>query len=283
MNARRVPRIVVVVLMVAGFASRATAGTPSLRQRSGGAAARIKALTRSPTRLVWCQYVEGAGDDRFAQGRTTRLCGFDTEDGAGERVILGKRSSYAKPIFTPDGKRIIYSDRTNKKVYVVNWDGSRRRELCRGYASDAWRDPATGLVWVYVRSGDGGQKDPIRRHRLDKPDVSELVWNRTRTGHSLVPWFHLSADGKRAGGAFPWQSCGVADLTKMTWKKYGSGCWTSIAPDNSYRFFSFNSGHKSIALFDAGGGNKRNVAINGGDHIKSSAVYAPRWSNHPRL
>ena len=50
--------------------------------------------------------------------------------------------------------------------------------------------------------------------------------------------FQLSADGARAGGLYPWSESGIAELPNGPWKKYGFGCWTSLAPDNSYRFLN---------------------------------------------
>lgn len=243
-------------------------------QADGGVAAEVRELTGSPTRLVWCQ---------TAQGKTIRLCGLDTEDNAGERVILGGLSGWIKPVLTPDGARVVFSNRVTKKVCVLNWDGSELKELCRGFASEVWQDPATGVQWVYYRSGDGLPENPIVRCRLDNTAVKEPVWARSQTGHKAVPWFRLSADGKRAGDAFPWSKCGVADVAKGAWDQYGGGCWPSMAPDNSYRFFWFLGTHTEVGMFDAGKRNRRTIKVNGGPGVNGSKVYYPRWSNHVRF
>ena len=56
-----------------------------------------------------------------------------------------------------------------------------------------------------------------------------------------------------------------------------------MAPDNSYRYFSFNGNHKEIAIFDAGKRNYRKISVTGGPGVGRSQVYHPRWSNHTRF
>ena len=90
--------------------------------------AKVLSLTGQATRVVWCQSLKGP-KDYCATGKSTQLWGFSTEDGRGERLIRGDVTSYAKPIFTPDGQRVVYSDRSNNKIYIVNWDGSDHREI----------------------------------------------------------------------------------------------------------------------------------------------------------
>jgi hypothetical protein len=246
-------------------------------------AAEVRALTGGPTRVVWCQSAKGP-DDYCAAKKTTRLLGFCTEDGKDERVILSDVSSYAKPIFVPDGERVVYSNRTNNKMYVVNWDGSGRKELGSGFASDVWRDPRDGVMWLYYRSGNGKQSGPVMRQRLDNSKVREKIWDKTATGHKLVPWFRLSADGAHGGGAFPRRNCGVADLTRGKWEQYGRGCWASLAPDNSYRFFTFLGSHKEIGVYEADKKNYHKVNIAGGPGVDGKhKVYHPRWSNDVRF
>jgi len=247
-----------------------------------GRATEVRALTGGPTRVVWCQSVNDAGD-YCATGKGTRLLGFCTEDGKGERVILSDVTSYAKPIFTPDGQRIVYSDRTKNKMYIVNWDGSGHEELGSGYASDVWRDPSDGAIWLYYRSGDGKQGGPVMRQRLNHSGGRELVWNKTPTGHNSVPWFRLSADGTHFADAFPWNKCGVAEPTSGKWNHYSKGCWPSMAPDNSYSFFVFRGNHRKIGFYEAGKQNPRDIDISGAPGIAKKEVYYPRWSNDVRF
>ena len=72
-------------------------------------------------RVVWVQDI-GDGRDVDTVGSNLRLMGLDTGDGKGERAIL-TTGNYAKPLITPRGDRVVFSDRIRKKVVVENWDG----------------------------------------------------------------------------------------------------------------------------------------------------------------
>ena len=111
-------------------------------------------IDNARTRVVWVQDM-GDGSDVDAQGSNLRLMGLDSEDGKGERAILGTLKNYAKPLMTPSGNRVVYSDRIRKKIYVVNWDGSGLRELVGGFGLAVWRDPRDGREWIYYGSESG--------------------------------------------------------------------------------------------------------------------------------
>lgn len=247
----------------------------------GDVAGDVRQFTGRPTRLVWAQ-ASDAGD-LTAQRSGFRLYGLDTEDGKGIRPLLGEPGCYSKPLLTPDGRHVVYSDRTRNAILLVGFDSGGRRQLAQGFATHVWSDPADGRQWVYARSGDGGKNQPVVRFRLDSPQTTEKVWDKSETGHDSMPWFRVSADGKVAADAFPWSACGAADLAANTWKQYANGCWPSIAPDNSYRVFVFHGNHRMVTLFDRGGGNPRDVKLNEAPGINGRDVYFPRWSNDARF
>jgi hypothetical protein len=235
-------------------------------------------------RVVWVQEM-GEGTDPFTEGSNLRLMGLDTKDGLGERVILGAVGNYTKPLITPRGDRVVYTDRLRKKVYVVNWDGSGLRELFGGFGLTVWRDSRDGREWIYygfeeMRNG-GGHCPAVYRTPLDSPGAGgELVWNKTPVS---VDSFQVSADGRMAGGNFPWPDVGVAQLPNQSLTKLGSGCWTALAPNNSYAFWVFDSPHRNLFIDDISGANGRWVNINGAPGIGGYEVYHPRWSNNPRV
>ncbi len=250
------------------------------------AAAEVRDLTAAPARLIWCQDA-GAGADVAARSRNLRLMGFDTEDGRGERRILDHVSNYAKPMLTPDGRRVIFSDRQEQKIYAVNFDGSGLKALAPGMALAVWRDPQTGTDWVYT--GTVAEREhsifnstlvDICRRQLNDPGVYEPVWRQTALN---LDNFQLSADGRRAGGGFPWPHCGIAALPDRGWKKIGDGCWPSLAPDNEALFWMFDGAHRNLTLFRAPTGKRWTVNINRAPGIGGYEVYHPRWSNHPRF
>ncbi len=232
-------------------------------------------------RVAWIQDM-GDGGDPFGGGGNLRLMGLDTVDGRGERVILGSLGNYAKPLITPRGDRVVYSDRIRKKVYVVNWDGSGLRELFGGIGVAVWRDPGDGREWVYYGLTETKEEHvpAVYRTLLDNPGSGELVWNKTLTS---VDSFQVSADGRMAGGNFPWPDGGVAQLPNQSWIKLGRGCWGSLAPDNSYAFWILDNAHRNLFIDDISGEQGRWVNINDAPGIDGYEVYHPRWSNHPRV
>ena len=246
-------------------------------------AVEIKTLTKAHTRVVWCQDI-GDGSDTFAVGSNLQLMGYDSDDGRGERAILSKPSSYARPMLTPRGNRIIFSDRNEKKVYIVNWDGSGLKTLVSGYALGVWGNPDTGTEWVYVgtkvTNANSTAYHTICRYQIDQPETSELVWDKTLLDSDNL---QLSRDGTRSCGVFPWPDCGIAELPNIAWKKYGNGCWPSLAPDNSYRFWIFDGAHRNITLFDGEPEARRQIRINNAPGIDGHEVYHPRWSNRAQF
>jgi len=240
-------------------------------------------FTGGRTRIVWTADA-GDGRDIIGQGSQLLLMGYDSHDGPGERVILSKPSSYAKPLVTPRGDRILFSDRTQDLVFVVSWDGSGLREVARGFALAAWKDPQTNVEWVYVGT-DQTSKDPpsygtVRRHQLDRPDVTELVWNkRPVTADS----FQLSRDGRLGGGVFPWPTAGIVELPNGNFRELGEGCWTALAADDSHLFWYFDGSHRNLTVVDVDAAQRWQVNITGAPGIDRYEVYHPRWSNHPRF
>ncbi|MDB5340805.1 MAG: hypothetical protein JWN70_6424 [Planctomycetaceae bacterium] len=236
------------------------------------------------TRVVWVQDHGTANSDILAIGQRLKLMGFDSEDGNGERVVLGELRNYAKPLLTPDGQRVVFSDQPSQKFYVVNWDGSGKKLLGDGLAVDVWRDPADGEDWVYAAKRVGKPENVtyrnLRRVKLSDPKISQKVWDQTDVGCDN---FQLSADGTRAGGEFPWPNGGVADLKKKTWQKLETGCWSSIAPDNSGVSWVFDGPHRNLQFHRPDEAEGWKVNVNSAPEINGAEVFHPRWSNHVRF
>lgn len=242
----------------------------------------VRRLTGARTRVVWVQDA-GDGKDPFAQGTSLRLMGLDSDDGLGERPVLGELGNYAKPMITPRGDRVVFTNRREGVVYVVDGAGTNRRRLVEGFGLAVWRDPE-GAEWVYVGTRYDDSEfppyAPVHRLRIDGPEVRELVWQSPPVAEDN---FQLSADGRRASGAFPWPYCGVADLASGTWQQRAEGCWASLAPDNSYILWVFDGAHRNVTLFDPNADRRHRVNVNGAPGMNGSEVYHPRWSNHPRF
>lgn len=247
-----------------------------------GASADVHALTGARTRVVWVQH---DGSDPFAAGDRLVLMGLDTDDGKGERTILGARGSYVKPLLTPRGDRIVYSthpERPDPAVHVVNFDGTGRQRLESGVALAIQEDPRDGGAWVYIGTGlRGYNASTVTRVRLDDPARRAVVWSK---GPVSLDTFHVSADGRLAGGLFPWPAAGVADLAAGTWRQLGEGCWTALQDVGTPLFWYFDGSHRNLLVVDVSRETRRwTVPINRAPGFDNPEVYHPRWTPHPRF
>ncbi|MEM8954764.1 MAG: hypothetical protein AAGD22_11485 [Verrucomicrobiota bacterium] len=258
----------------------------------------VEAFTGARTRMVWTVYTNPDPDqhDPFVNGRSHQLWGMDTADGRGPHAILKEKSSYGRPLISADGERILFTYKEFEKdgswkrnwkpmVYAVDWDGTNIVKLAPGYATDVWRDPRTGIQWVYA-ARDFQDTDraatwakEIVRFQLDDPEKVELIWDQTVVSPDN---FQVSGDGLRAASLFPWPDMGVIDMTKGEWTKYANGCWPSLAPDNSYLSWVFDGAHANLQMIKDGGKESWIVPINRSEFIRGRQVYHPRWSNHVR-
>ena len=243
---------------------------------------RLQSFTGARTRVVWTQDV-AHGTDIGSAGDRLLLMGYDSRDGLGERPILRQQSNYAKPLFTPLGDRIAFSNLQEQSVFIVNWDGSALRKLGKGFALATWIDPKTRTEWVYV--GRDEARDPpsfgsVTRHQIDRWEVRELVWDKRPVSGDT---FQVSSDGRLAGGLFPWPTAGVAELPNGSFRRMGRGCWTALAGGDSQLFWIFDGAHRNLTIVDVDGEERWQVKINDAPGIDGYEIYHPRWANHPRF
>jgi len=233
-------------------------------------------------RVVWCQDRD-LNADVFGEGPNLKLMGYDSRDGRGEREILPDSRNYNKPMLTPSGKCITFTDFNCKKAYVVDWDGSNLRQFTDGQVLGTWLDPDTGVEYILVQSGPARGKDfdvnPVYRHPVNNLDQRELIWDAAPVSRDN---FQLSADGRRAGGQFPWPRSGIANMQENSWTKTGRGCWTSFAPDNSYLFWILDGSHRFVTMCLPDEDKRWKVRINTAPGMNGAEVYHPRWSNRVR-
>jgi len=270
-------------ILVAGWLWAAAPG--QILAQVGGlglASQELRALAGGRTRVVWVRHT-GDGTDIFARGENLLLFGLDSDDGLGERQLVAGEASFCKPLITPSGRQVVFTNFTRQVVYVVNWDGSGLRELCSGAAAAAWTDPATRLEWVYVQAGketgQAARNNPIWRVRLDDPAVAELVWNRTPV---MPEGFQVSADGRRAVSLFPWPHFGVAALPNESVTELGEGCCASFAPDADTAFHLLGD-HRHIMMYSLHGTQRWKVPLNRAPGVDGYEIYHPKWSNYSRI
>ena len=260
-------------------------GAAEAPDRSATPAAAVEGLTGGRTKVAWIQDL-GDGTDFMGLGEQLVLMGFDTGDDRGERMILATPDGYAKPLITPSGQSVVYSDPRDGAVMVVEWSGENRRRLADGFPMAVWRNPDDGTEWVYIGS-DPDEADPpsyrrIHRRRIDRPDDVELVWDRQPVSGD---GFQVSRDGGRAAALAPWPDAGVLELPNGEWRRLGEGCWTALAGDDSHLLWYFDGQHRNLTIVDTDADEDRRwtVNINDAPGIDGFEVYHPRWSNHPRF
>lgn len=247
-------------------------------------AGRLRRLADAPARMTWVRQAKSGTEDVFAEGDRFQLMGLDTEDRLGVRVILHGIENYNKPMITPGGNRIVFSNIPAGTIYVVNWDGTGLQELNSGRAVEVWVDPETGVEWVYRIPGRSldvtASKIHLTRFPLDNPAVEERVWEHTQLDANNI---QFSQDGAFMCGLFPWPQAGLLDVRRGEKYILGKGCWPSIAPDNSYLMWIFDGPHRNLIFHTKDNGRKWSVDISRAPGVDGYEVYHPRWSNHDRF
>jgi len=266
--------LLVVTICLLALAFRSVAASPATVDD-----ATVEKFTGGHTRVVWL--TDADNRDSFAGHNRLRLIGYDSRDGKGERTIWDVEDNYHRPLITPDGEQIVYSNRQKRKIYVIKWDGSPPRLLKEpGCASEVWRDPKTGRTWIYFQEDPDNYAKPVLRFPIDSPEKVEKSWSSSQV--QALPSFRLSRDGKMAASTFPWPTSGVAQLPDVTWRKHRDGCWPSMAPDDSYMSWTFDGPHRNLFMTRAGDDESWKVNISNAPGVGDYEVYHPRWSNDVR-
>lgn len=247
-----------------------------------GSARRLAELTETRARVVWVRDLADT-DDMFLKGNRHQLMGFDTREGR-ERVLWAPGDQIKKPILSPDGQYVVFSRFRDDRIFRLDWTGRKPRELGRGYALDVWRDPATGRDWVLAAVDRSRNEDaPYRRmvrFPVDEPDRREEIWSN---GDVSMDNVDLSRDGRRVGGMFPWPRGLVVDTATRQATALGRGCWSSLAPDNSYLLWVFDGAHRHLFFHTPDGRQRWRTTINTIPGGQNRRMYHPRWSNHARF
>jgi len=269
------------LLLVAGGAALAAEPPAGKAAPAQGIAAKVLELTGAETRIVWLrnkQWETSKGGVDGGPGHS--IMAFDT-GGKGERELVPE-GEHSNPLISPSGRRVIYSAKTDGKlrIHCVDWDGENSRVLGEGFALWLWRDPATGIEWVYA-SDENSQC--VDRFQLVKPEVKERIYTGRASNR-----FSFSADGTRAVGEFPWPNAGMlyTRTGQVDRKDYRTGCNSYIAPDNSYFVTTMDGSHSQVTLYKPDG-SSRDVRLippglkplkNGG----GGCMWNPKWASDAR-
>lgn len=258
----------------------------------------IEAFTGGHTRIVWSQSRKKGTSDTFATSDGLILMGVDSRNGLGIRTVIEKPGNYSRPLLSTDGTTILYTDKNTVRkggkkhykpfIYRTDWKGTKPAKVAEGYATQCWRDPATGIEWVFavrnLRATKGlsleGQR--LVRFQLADPTKEEVLYDDTYITPDNI---QFSRDGTRASALFPWPNAGILIQENGVWqaKKLLNGCWTSYAPDNSGLSWVFDGEHKSVTLFSNDGAKSWPLKFNDAPGVKGREMYHPRWTHHARF
>ncbi|MFN0130431.1 MAG: hypothetical protein ACKV19_27530 [Verrucomicrobiales bacterium] len=252
-------------------------------------------LGGSPARVVWVADTSTETTDTFADGETLHLMGWDTREG-GPRRLIANAGNFARPLLTPDGRHVVFTEKRLQRrdgarhyrplIHVVDWEFGEPKPMGKGFAVAAWADPASGRVWIYALEKTHAAKQlsltgsTLIRFPLDAPEQRETVWTRTRLSLDSV---HVSRDGKRFAGLFPWPDAGIGDFVTGRWTKLDFGCWPALAPDDSYVAWVFDGSHRNLRLVAPAPERRWSVNLSSISDMRGKEAYHPRWSNHPQF
>lgn len=258
----------------------------------------VETFTGNHTRIVWTQARKKGASDTFAVSEDLVLVGIDTRNGLGIREILEKPGNYSRPLISTDGKTILFTDKNTVRkggkkhykpyIYKTDWRGTKPVRVLDGYATQCWRDPKTGVEWVYavrnLRATKGLSLEAQRlvRFQLDDPTKEELIYDDSYITPDNI---QFSRDGTRASALFPWPNAGILVQENGQWqaKKLLNGCWTAYAPDNSGLNWVFDGEHKSVTMYADDGAKSWPLKFNDAPGVKGREMYHPRWTNHARF
>lgn len=260
----------------------------------------VEALTGAPTKVLWAQHLGTDNTDAYSTGSNHQLMGLDTRDGLGAHVLLKAKGNYSRPLISPDGSKVIYTQKKYKldskkrkhysvKIMATDWDGSEPKELNNGYAVAVWNDPATKIDWVYAArdivpsSRIAWAARELVRFPLNAPDKVEPMWNRTQISPDNI---QFSRDGHRASGQFAWPNGGhfIWKADESEFLRTMTGCWAAMAPDNSYVSWMLDGNHRQANLYAPGSPPKTwHLDFSKIEGLSKGEIYHPRWTNHPRF
>ena len=289
--------------------TRRTAAVPAGTSRPG-LVKQVTTLTEGAhVRIVWVDQRKKSGLDPFGQQDDYRLVGFDNRAG-GFRMISGERGNFTRPLLTPDGSGVVFTDRHSGErtsgegasarlpdrgpykgtkdavIKLIPWAGGASKTLGPGFVVALWRDPRSGQDWAYCiddhisKARSTRTLQTVCRFPLDAPDRREVVWQGTPMS---IDNFHISRDGRVFAALFPWPNAGIGEFDRREWRKLDNGCWPALAPDNSRIAWVFDGAHKKVRLFDGEGRRMGLLDLSAAPGMAGQAAYHPRWTNHPRF
>jgi Tol biopolymer transport system component len=102
---------------------------------------------------------------------------------AGRTRTLYVGGAIGRPSWSPDGRRVAFSDRTTRKAYVIDEDGSNLREVLASADQPVWSPDGQRLAYVVLDEFQRSvglavaRADGSGRQRLTEGDVLSPAWS----------------------------------------------------------------------------------------------------------
>ncbi|MBD3243590.1 MAG: hypothetical protein GF331_23575, partial [Chitinivibrionales bacterium] len=233
----------------------------------------LRALTGGrQMKIAWLREVHNT--NKFLGWGEYSLRAYDTRDGI-DRDVLGTTSRMWRVKLSPDGLLIGYD--TQYDTYVVQWDGQGNRKLLGGAQMGCfWYDQNQGTRYAFCYKGNS-----VVRVDIDNTASQQTVYS----GEVYTGYLSISADGSRLGGEWPRCRHGIVDVNSGALTRFWDDeCWSTITPDNTYRFLVFASNHRKWKVFGGPYNVSHELILNEAPGIGGYEVYHPRFAvNDPTI
>lgn len=234
------------------------------------------------TKVAWTRTLN-RHDDIFLQKRNHELMFFDSKENK-ERLLLSGPDSYQRPLITPDGKYVIYTDFTNQSIYAMPWSEEHPPKLLlKGgvVALDIYEDPQNNTVII---AGTGARRhqglmvadELISFHFSNPVKTQKSIWSKNSP--VTIDGFHVAGDGSHFVSGMPWPDIGYANIASNDWKKATQGCWPSIASAKKGLFWVFDGTHQKVSVFSSKADKKWLLRLDSHPQLSGHEVYHPRWT-----
>lgn len=229
-------------------------------------AAAIRKLTGADTRLVWLRGTNGRGRAFGPAGGGDRfytIVALDTDENGGkERGLVPEAGSWSMPMITPTGRQVVWSD-GDKNVWIADWSGQNRRVVMQADTVVGVAENPVGVEWVYVAEGKNPNGEgylTIARHRLDKPQVREVVWSNT----PAIGQWGFTRDGKYGASRFPANVASVALPNGEMQIVSDYGCTPCLSNDLKNVIHMITVTHNGFHLYNRDRSNHRTIYFDQG-------------------
>ncbi len=232
-------------------------------------------------KIVWAQSATAGTADIAAQGQDLLLVGLDSKDGKGPRPLLPSLRNIFKPLLSPDGSEVVFTDRfPEPHILSVNWQSGEISDLGPGVAVATWAEAGVPIPWIYAleeidqaaRGGLMGKR--LVRFTRANPTDREIIWTQTPMD---ADGFQLSRDATHASGLLPSPEASILTLPDGKATKLASASWPMLAPDNSYVISTLDPEQSTLTLRAPQQDEPWNIIAN----TSGGRIWHPRWSNNP--